>query len=177
MRFFFPRTPPGEIRLPEHFPGLLLWGGLSPALSTPWLRSREVVLVVNCIGKFDKKGLISQQWTLAQTAREADAISYKHWCINRSFDQMRYLPIFNTIRAVLDQPAGVVYIHCKSGKDRSAFTVYSFLQLMYGVSEDQAREAVGNRLDTSGRRLANLDFQQDFNRDWLERMLRAQARA
>ena len=90
---------------------------------------------------------------------------------------MRYLPIFNTIRAVLDQPAGVVYIHCKSGKDRSAFTVYSFLQLMYGVSEDQAREAVGNRLDTSGRRLANLDFQQDFNRDWLERMLRAQARA
>ncbi len=174
MRFFFPRTPPGEIRLPEHFPGLLLWGGLSPALSTPWLRYHGVVLVVNCIGKFGRGGVVSPQWTLAQNAREADGISSLLWCINSSFDQRRYLPIFNAVHAVLGRPSGAVYIHCKNGKDRSAFTVYSFLQLMYGVSEDQAREAVGNRLDTSGRRLANLDFYQEGSREWLERSLRAQ---
>ena len=58
------QTPPAEVLLPDVFSGTLLWGGQSPALATPWLLYRNVVLVVNCIGKIQADGRVTPHWTL-----------------------------------------------------------------------------------------------------------------
>ena len=78
-----------------------------------------------------------------------------------------------TVRAVLARKSDSVYVHCKSGKDRSPFVVYAFLQLTYGIDEPDARAALNVRIGKNGQILSNLDVQQEEPRDWLARALAA----
>jgi protein-tyrosine phosphatase len=73
---------------------------------------------------------------------------WETWCVNYGPDKQRYLLCFSAIREELSREGGCVYIHCKSGKDRSAFTVYSLLRLEYGFSDEAARAALETRLGT-----------------------------
>ena len=57
--------------------------------------------------------------------------------------------------------------HCKSGKDRSPFTVYAMLRISYGLREEDARKLLAHRVDIHGRPVANLDKQHEANLTWL----------
>ena len=92
--------------------------------------------------------------------------------MNYGPDKQRYLLCFSAIREELSREGGCVYIHCKSGKDRSAFTVYSLLRLEYGFSDEAARAALETRLGTRGQYIANVDVRQECNQTWLEKALR-----
>lgn len=92
--------------------------------------------------------------------------------MNYGADKQRYLFCFASIRDALARDGGCVYIHCKSGNDRSAFTVYSLFRLEYGLSDDAARAALATRLGTHGRRIANVDVHQECNQALLDRALR-----
>ena len=70
-------------------------------------------------------------------------------------------------------PAEVVLPHCRSGKDRSAFTVFALLQLQYDLEEDAARAALAGRVGRDGRCLANVDVGHGPNWEWLSKELRA----
>ena len=87
-------------------------------------------------------------------------------------DKQRYLLCVASIRAELSRDGSCVYIHCKSGKDRSAFTVYSLLRLEYGFSDEAARAALETRSGTRGQCIANVDVRQEYNQTWLEKALR-----
>ena len=70
--------------------------------------------------------------------------------MNYGPDKQRYLLCFSAIREELSREGGCVYIHCKSGEDRSAFTVYSLFRLEYGFSDVAARAALETRLRRVG---------------------------
>jgi len=170
---YFCQTPPGVIKQPDVFKGRLLFCGLSPVLNVAWLRFQGVKLVVNCIGQFDAFHNVSAEWTLAHNARVGvHDIRFKDWCIRSKADQQVYLNTFTAIKQVLDEQEGCVVVHCKSGKDRSAFTVYAFLRLMCNLDDDTARAALNVRVDKWGHPVANLDYQQESQHLWLENMLR-----
>ena len=92
--------------------------------------------------------------------------------MNYGPDRHRYLRCFSAIRDELSREGGCVYIHCKNGKDRSAFTVYSLLRLEYGFTDEAARAALETRLGTRGQYIANVDLGQEWNQAWLEKALR-----
>ena len=97
---------------------------------------------------------------------------WQAWCVNYGADKQRYLLCFASIRDELSRDGGCVYIHCKSGKGRSAFTVYSLLRLEYSFSDEAARAALATRLGTHGQRIANVDVRQECNQTWLEKTFR-----
>ena len=171
------QTPPGIIRLPDVFLGRLLFCGLSPVLNVEWLRFQGVQLVVNCIGQYsDNKE--TQLWKLVQKAREGVRdICFKDWCIRSKNDQRFYLNTFAAIKDILDQREGCVLVHCRSGKDRSAFTVYAFLRLMCQLGDLTARAALNGRVDRWGHPVANLDFQQEAQQRWLDNELLRRSRS
>ena len=150
------RTPPGEVILPSHFQGRLFWGGLSPVLNRDWLHWRRVTHVICCLGAFDGDGEETQAWRAAQNARAwTGNIQYQNWCVNRNVDQRRYLQLFTHLRQILEKVDSCVYVHCRSGKDRSAITVYAFLRGSLGYDDDSAREALATRVDRFGQSAAN----------------------
>ena len=61
-----------------------------------------------------------------------------------------------------------VYVHCKSGKDRSAFTVFAFLRLMFRYSWERASAALDRRVGVDGRPVADLVTRKADLTNWLE---------
>ena len=49
---------------------------------------------------------------------------------------------FNRLGKILTTPETCLYVHCESGGDRSAWTVFALLRLQFSVSKDEARNAV-----------------------------------
>ena len=99
-------------------------------------------------------------------------ITFLDFCVNYAVDRRQYLTTFVAICSVLDG-GECVYIHCKSGRDRSAFTVFALLQLQYGLEEDAARAALAGRVGCDGWCIANVDVGHDANWEWLLKELRA----
>ena len=118
------RTSPAEIALPELFPGRLLWGGMSPGTCKEWLLFQRVKLVVNCINRNLSDGTQNWLWLNSTRVRHEvkGEIAFMDFCVNWAGDRKQYLKTFAAICNILNR-GGCVYIHCKSGKDRSAFTV------------------------------------------------------
>ena len=83
-------------------------------------------------------------------------ITFIDFCVNYAGDKRQYVKTFAAICAILDR-GDCVYIHCRSGKDRSAFTVFALLQLQYNIDEDTARAALATRIGCDGRCIANVD--------------------
>ena len=68
----------------------------------------------------------------------------------------------------LETSTNGVLVHCKNGKDRSAFTVYAFLRLLHNFSHRDALNLVATRLGTTGWPLFEYDQQDSDLTAWLE---------
>ena len=109
--------------------GSLIWGGLSPVLNVEWLRWRRVTHVLNCMGSVDPaSGNTEPNYVLAVASRSSD-IEYIDWCITYDASRINYLVVFSRLERILKHPGSCVYVHCKSGRDRSAATLYALLRL------------------------------------------------
>ena len=78
-----------------------------------------------------------------------------HWPVNNPASRDAYEEVFNRMQAVLDAN-GVIYVHCKSGKDRSAFAVAAYLMIQEGVQPAFCRHALKERVDRWNSPMANL---------------------
>ena len=108
------RTDPGEIKLPEVIAARVLWGGLSPVLNPGWLRWQKITHVLCCLGTMDPNYMAA---TAARTV--ASGIEYIDWCIGHKGSKDRYLSKFVRLESIMRSPTSCLYVHCKSGKDRS----------------------------------------------------------
>ena len=57
---------------------------------------------------------------------------------------------FQQLLDLLHQSTTVLYVHSKSGRDRSAAMVYAILRICFTYSDAEARAALQTRLDTAG---------------------------
>ena len=132
------RVPPAEVCLPSVIVGSLFWGGLSPVLHVEWLRWRRVTHVLNCMGSVEPStGNVDPGYALALQARSSD-IEYIDWCINHDASRKNYLAVFSRLERILKHSASCLYVHCKSGCDRSAASLYASLRLQFGLSANDA---------------------------------------
>ena len=130
--------PPAELILPGIIVGSLFWGGLSHVLDVEWLRWRRVTHVLNCMGQWDPSiGWWDPSYTLAWRSR-CSHIEYIDWCINHEASRRDYRDVFFRLERILKHPASCVYVHCKSGCDRSAITLYALLRLQFGLSANKS---------------------------------------
>ena len=168
------RVPPGSIQIPNIFPGKLLYGGLSPVLNLNWLRWRGVTHVWNCLGGVTyKDGVVVQERLhgLALAAREpGDSIGYIDWCLMHKPSRRRYLPVFAKAEAILNTPGTCLYVHCRSGRDRSVFTVFALLRLRYHLLEADAWNLLQSRVGVDGWPCANWYGKEDVLA-WVEQVL------
>lgn len=168
------RVPPAQILLPGIIQGTLLWGGLSPALNVPWLQWKGVTHVLNCLGSSrieDNGAMPDPNYQLAVAARsEADGICYIDWCINHMPSRSKYLLTFSKLESVLRNPGGCLYVHCKSGRDRSAATVFALLRLQFALTHDDAWNALQTRVGKNRWPCANLNDKSEIMQ-WIDSVL------
>ena len=92
-------------------------------------------------------------------------------------NRMKALEIFSEVRMTLEKDAEQhVIFHCKNGKDRSAFGMLAFLQLMfqYTYGDAMAVLQVRKRADKYWP-LVTMRHIESFWWDWLDDALNAQA--
>ena len=68
------------------------------------------------------------------------------WCINHYASRKNYLAVFSRLERILKHPGSCLYVHCKSGRDRSAATMYALLRLQFGLSSHDAWAALQFRV-------------------------------
>ena len=140
------QVPPAEVCLPGVILGSLYWGGMSPVLHLEWLRWRRVTHVLNCMGIIDSStGNRDYGYSLAQHTRFPD-IEYIDWCINHHASRKNYLAVFSRLEMILKHPGSCLYVHCKSGRDRSAIPLYALLRLQFDLSASDAMACLQFRL-------------------------------
>ena len=131
------QVPPGNILLPGILSARLLWGGLSPVLNKMWLRWAGVTHVLNCLGSTrgsSDEVIPDPNHALAMQARsDDDNIQYIDWCIAHVPSRRAYLSTFAHLESVLNTPTACLYVHCKSGQDRSPLTIFALLRLRFHV--------------------------------------------
>ena len=76
-------------------------------------------------------------YALALKARTSD-IEYIDWSINHDVSRKNYLAVFSRLERILKHHASCLYVHCKSGRDRSAVSFYAVLRLQFGLSANDA---------------------------------------
>ena len=165
-------VPPGDIHLPDKgLRGHLLWGGLSHALNTEWLRWKGVSIVVCCISQ--KQGAADNpDWLAARSVRSySDCIQYVDWVLAYQPHRAKYLSVVSKIVSCLGHDSSFVYVHGKSGSDRCVFTVYALLRIGFSMSDEDARAVLQTRLDTRGGVLASVNFQANPHYTWLQGIL------
>ena len=112
------------------------------------------------------------EWTVSHAAENNfPGVIFHDWCVNSATDKCNYGPSFEMLQRTLSTPEAVVFVHCKSGRDRSPFTVYALLRITYSVNEEEARALLAHRVGTHGRPIANLDEQFKTNAMWLDEVL------
>ena len=156
------RVPPGEVVLyPEKMKGRLLWGGLSHVLNKAWLRWKGVTHVLNCLGaksRHDGDIVPDPHFTLAVNARAFDdGIDYFDWCINHQACRTNYLLMFSKLAIILSTRGTCLYVHCKSGRDRSVMTVFALLRLQFSQTHEVACKVVNSRIGVDKWPCANLE--------------------
>ena len=168
------RVPPGSIQIPNIFPGQLLYGGLSPVLNLDWLHWRGVTHVWNCLGRVGHKdGHVVQDrhYGLALAAREpGGSIGYIDWCLTHQPSRQRYLSVFAKAEAILNTPGTCLYVHCRSGRDRSVFTVFALLRLRYRFTEADAWNLLQSRVGVDSCPCANW-YGKDDVLSWVDQVL------
>ena len=54
------------------------------------------------------------------------------------------------------EAGGVILLHCKSGKDRSALAAYMYLRHQLGYTDDEALKCLSCRVDCRDKPIANI---------------------
>ena len=90
-------------------------------------------------------GNTEPNYALALAARSSD-IEYIDWCITHAASRNKYLSVFSRLERILRHPGSYLYVHCKSGRDRSAATMYALLRLQFGLSSHDAWAALQFRV-------------------------------
>ena len=150
------------------FAGSLALGTLDHALHLPWLEYHGISHVVNCFGKFGAAHDITDEWRIAIEERYA-GIEYLNRCPNDPRQLAQYVPFFAALAAVLKQPGKKVLVHCRSGRDRSAFAIVALLQLHCGVSFADAQNFLRVRRNCYGQPFVDLDVRDPDAQQWLQR--------
>ena len=81
--------------------------------------------------------------------------SFIIWAVDHIPSREAYAEPFRRIEAVLARGV-VVYVHCKSGKDRASFAVAAYLMIQEGTTAFYVTHALSDRRDHQGRSIANL---------------------
>ena len=123
--------------------------------------------VVNVLGQYQGKGIIDRHWEVARSKRWSH-IRYIDWPVRSESHRRSWREVFALIVDALETSSNVVLIHCKNGRDRSAFTVYAFLRLEKKISHIDAMEIVERRLGFNGRPLFRYDKQDPELTQWLD---------
>ena len=148
-----------------------MWGGLSHALDPSWLSWRRVTHILCVLAKTLPDGTVATDWRASSRSRLRN-IAYFDWCINKPSDRVRYLHLFTTLRAILEDSGTCLYIHCKNGRDRGAQTTYAFLRWAYQLNHEDCWNALRRRVDSHNKPLANINGMRPDAWQWLERCLR-----
>ena len=56
------------------------------------------------------------------------------------------ISVFSRLERILKLPGSCLYVHCKSGRDRSAVTMFALLRLQFGLSSHDAWAALRFRV-------------------------------
>ena len=143
------RTPPAVVaNRDKRWRGELLVGGIDHRLCQSWMRWRRVTHVLNCTGRVSKKAPGTSEreetstWAIIHDPHyRFSGVTFLDWCVRSHIDRERYEETFARVRAALSLPSSVVYVHSKSGRDRSCQTVYALLRIVYGLDDRAATEA------------------------------------
>ena len=122
------------------------------------------------LGKYQGQDVIHKDWEAAQQNRVL-GIQYLDWPINLDSKRGLWREVFGMLADVLETSTNTVLVHCKNGKDRSAFTVYAFLRLIKSCSHNDAISCVSRRLGTNGKPLFRHSSQDEKLTRWLEEAL------
>ena len=126
--------------------------------------------MLNCLGA--TRGYVPDpNFTLAVNARASDdGIDYIDWCINHGSSRTNYLLTFSKLASILSTRGKCLYVHCRSGRDRSVMTVIALLRSQFSVSDEKACTIVNSRLGVDKWPCANLkDKKAHFK--WIDSIL------
>ena len=84
-----------------------------------------------------------------------EGIQYQCWSINHKPSFKKCMYHFASWQRVLES-GGVILLHCKSGKDRSAFAAYMYLRHQLGYTDREALKCLSSRVDRDGIAFANI---------------------
>ena len=122
------------------------------------------------MGQWDPSiGWWDPSYTLAWRSR-CSHIEYFDWCINHEASRRDYRDVFSRLERILKHPASCVYVHCKSGRDRSPITLYAFLRLQIGLSADKAWASLQCRIGKNHWPVARVWDKHDIL-VWIEELL------
>ena len=65
-------------------------------------------------------------------------IEYIDMIITHDASRINYLAVFSRLDRISKHSGSCLYVHCKSGRDCSAVTLYAFLRLQFGLSSHDA---------------------------------------
>ena len=168
---WFAKTPPALL-YPENniWRGRLFLGSISAALSKPWLRWAGVTHCICALGKYDKNGLVAKEYEVSQQSHFPGVLYYM-WPINFSEARLQFQAVFNAMYKVLQSPGGCLLVHCRNGKDRSAFLIYAYLRFMHNYGHASALHILSVRRSVQGHPLFEFDNQSFDLIKWVENIL------
>ena len=132
----------------------LCFGTLDHALDEYFLRRANITRVVWLLGAGSGTRSSSSPFRAAMEGRFR-GIQYQSWSINHAASFWSCMFYFACWQHTMEA-GGVILLHCKSGKDRSAFAAYMYLRLQLGYSHDEALECLSCRTTDFGTPLANI---------------------
>ena len=168
-------VPPGQVFVPGIIHGTLLFGGLSPVLDKDCLRWRGGTHVLNCLGATrpsDSGSYPDANYAQAIGARAGnDGIEYMDWCINRIRCRVNYLGTFARLAQGLEDPGTCLYVHCKSGRDRSVMTLFALMRTEFTMSSAAAKSVLEvSRKGSDEWPCARVSYKGDIM-DWIDAIL------
>ena len=123
--------------------------------------------IVCVLGKYQGQDVITKDYEVAQNNRWLN-IQYLDWPVNSESKRRFWREVFGMLADALSISANTVLVHCKNGKDRSAFTVYAFLRLLHSFPHKDAISLVNQRLDIYGQPLFDYNAQDSKLTCWLQ---------
>jgi len=119
------------------------FGTLDHALCKDFLMQANITHVVIVLGAGSRSRSCPSPHLAAMEGR-FQGIQYQRWSINHEDSFWACMLYFASWQHTM-QAGGVILLHCKSGKDRSAFAAYMYLRLQLDFSDAQALECLSCR--------------------------------
>jgi len=126
----------------------LCFGTLDHALCKEFLKQYEITHVVSVLGESAALQKVADRGRFR-------GIQYQRWSINHEPSFRKCMYHFASWQQVLES-GGVILLHCKSGKDRSAFAAYMYLRHQVGYTDHEALKFLSCRVDRHGNAFANI---------------------